>query len=103
MDALETLSDHGVDAEQIRAFSGPVTRRSGAVFFAREHDERSALMLILHAGVEDGNHFGISSFCFSVNKARHATLGAGNHEIAKPSIRKCSAHHDLMVAATRAV
>ena len=36
MDALKTLRDHRADAEQNRALGGPVARRSGAVFLARE-------------------------------------------------------------------
>ena len=40
MDPFVTLGDGGFDAEQVRAFRGPVARAAGAVFFAGDDDER---------------------------------------------------------------
>ena len=40
VDALEALGDHGLHAEQHRAFGGPVARRPGAVLLAGQHDQR---------------------------------------------------------------
>src|SRR5699024_11099356 len=42
VDALEALSDDGLDAEQLRALGGPVTRGSRAVLLATEDDQRDA-------------------------------------------------------------
>jgi hypothetical protein len=48
MDALETLGDDGLDAQQIGALGRPVARRAGAVFLAGDHHQRhpSALYFI---------------------------------------------------------
>ena len=40
MDTLEALGNHGLHAEQHRAFGGPVARRAGAVLLAGQHDQR---------------------------------------------------------------
>jgi hypothetical protein len=43
VDALEAFDDHGAHAEQGGALRRPVARRAGAIFLARDHDERRAV------------------------------------------------------------
>ena len=80
-----------------RTLGRPVARRAGAVLLARNHDERSAVGLVLHRRVEDAR------LLVGRQVARDASLGARRQEIAKPNVRKCAAHHDLVVAAAAAV
>ena len=42
VDALVAFGDDGVDAEQARAFGGPVAGGAGAVFFAGQNNQRRA-------------------------------------------------------------
>ena len=42
MDALEALRDDGLHAEQAGALGRPVARAAGAVFLARDDDQRRA-------------------------------------------------------------
>src|SRR5579863_6343287 len=55
VNALETLGDHRLYAQEHRALGRPVARAAGAVFLAREDDQRSARRLVLDRGVEDGH------------------------------------------------
>ena len=97
VDALEGLRDHGTDAEQHRAFRGPVARRAAAIFLAGEHHQRNAVGLVLHGRV--------------VN--RHALLrrivdgdaafDARHHLVLDADIGESAAHHHFMIAAARAV
>ena len=48
VNALETLSDHGSNAEQTRSFGGPIPRRSRAVFLAGHDEQGHVLTLVLH-------------------------------------------------------
>src|SRR6266851_8623992 len=48
VNALERLGDDRADAEQRRAFGGPVARGTGAVFAAGEDHERHLFLLVAH-------------------------------------------------------
>src|SRR5829696_9065745 len=53
VDALEGLRDHRAHAEQVGALGGPVARGARAVLGAGEHDQRRALLRVLHRRVVD--------------------------------------------------
>ena len=46
VNALEAFGDHGAHAQQQRAFGRPIARRSRAVFFARDDQQRRAFFLV---------------------------------------------------------
>jgi hypothetical protein len=71
VDTLEAFDDHGAHAQQVGALGGPVTRRAGAIFLARDHDQRRAVGLVLLGNVEDRADF--------VAIAREAAFDAGDH------------------------
>ena len=60
-------------------------------------DERRALGLVGHRGVED-RHLGALG-----QLQRDAALGARRHQVADADVGERAAHHDLVVAAARAV
>src|SRR6266852_243751 len=53
MDPFEVLGDHRAHAEQQRALGGPIARGAGAVFLARDHDQRHVIFLIPLRSLED--------------------------------------------------
>src|SRR5713101_2777398 len=53
MDPFEVLRDYCAHAEQQRALGRPIPRRAGTVFFARDHDQRHVVFLIMLRGVEN--------------------------------------------------
>ena len=97
MDALETLDDDRLDAEQQRALRRPVARRAGAVFLAAEHHQRHALGLVAHRRVIDRH------LLAGRQMLGHAAFDVGQHLVADADVGERAAHHDLVVAAPRAV
>ncbi len=55
MNAFVTFSDHRVYAEKARAFRSPVAGRAGAVFLARNNDQRHSFGKIFFRRFEDGH------------------------------------------------
>src|SRR6185437_5153637 len=76
---------------------GPVAAGAGAVFLAGDDDQRRALGDVLHRGVVDRHDFAVR------HVAGDAALGAGRHLVLDARVGEGAAHHDLMVAAARAV
>src|SRR5437899_11715322 len=72
VDALETLGNHGLDAQKLRALRRPVAGRSGAVFLATEDDGRRPLRDVLHRRVID-RHLLVAGL-----EQRDAPLDAGS-------------------------
>src|SRR5690606_25677756 len=97
VDALEALGEDGPHAEQARALRGPVARRARAVLLARDDEERNTLGLVLHRGLVNRHLLAIREV------PRDTTLGAGRETIAQTHVGEGAAHHDLVVAAPRAV
>ena len=97
VDALEALRDHGAHAEQRRALGRPVAAAPRSVFSAGQHDQRHVLLRVVHRRLVDGG-------LRSVGKVHgHAALGARRELVAQPHVGESPAHHDLVVAAPRAV
>src|SRR3546814_19251792 len=80
-------------AEQVGALRGPVARRAGAIFLARDDDERGAVGLVAHRDVVDRQDF------FAV--ARHAALDAGDHFVADADVGARAPHNDFVIAEYR--
>ena len=103
VDALKTACHHGFDAQQLRAFGGPVAGRAGAVFLTRKNHGGRASGHVLHGGVVN-EHFFLAGL-----EQRHAALfpGAGavgrNHQVFDAHVGKGAAHHHIVVAAPRAI
>src|ERR1035437_49651 len=97
VDALEALRNHRPDAEEHRAFRGPIARRPRAIFRTREDDERGLRGLVLHGRVVDGH-------LLARRKVdRDVSLAARDQEVLEADVRERAAHHDLVVAAAGAV
>ena len=97
MDTLIALGQDSADAQQAGALGGPVSRRAGAVFLAREHDQRPALGLVAHGGIIDRHRV------LRREVARDATLDLGRDLVADTDVGEGAAHHDFVVAAAGAV
>ena len=97
VDALVALGDDEADAEQARAFGGPVARGAGAVLLAGEDRERGAALGVGDGGVVD-RHAGVVG-----EQAGDAALGAGGELVAQADVGEGAAHHDFVVAAAGAV
>ncbi len=100
VNALVALGHHNLYAQQLRAFGGPVARRSGAVFLATNHDRGNARFLIGHCGVID-KHF----FATGLEQGEPAFFAAaiglwGQHQVFDSHIGKGAAHHHFMIAAS---
>ncbi len=78
-------------------FRGPVARRTGAVFFSSDDDERNSAFAIFHGRVVD-RHF----FVARLNSVTRL-FRAGRELIAQADVGECAAHHDFVIAAARAV
>src|SRR6056297_2268300 len=96
VNALEVFGDHGLDAQQVGAFRGPVTAGAGAILLAPEDHERRALLLVGHGGVVD-------RALLAVRAESVAAFDIVEHLVADADIGEGAAHHDLVVAAARAV
>ena len=83
--------------EQHGALGGPVARGAGAVFLAGDDDQRSVIGFVAHGGVIDAHLLAAGQI------QRDAPFGAGQQQITQPDVGEGAAHHDLVVAATRAV
>src|SRR2546426_638412 len=101
MYAFEALRDHRFHSQQTRSFRRPITRRPGAVFLTCEHHEWHALALILHRRVINAHTLRWGLRARSVKS--NAAFRSRYHEILDANVRERSAHHHLMVAASRAV
>src|SRR5471030_1551504 len=103
VDAFERAHDHGLHAQQLGALGGPVARRAGAVLFAAEHHRRRAFGDILHRRVVDRQLFAARLVDGDAAFDRR-TVGLGrDHAVLDTHVGEGAAHHDLVVAATRAV
>ena len=91
MDTLEAFGDDGFDAEQHRAFGGPIARGARAVLLAREDDERRTGSLILHRRVVDRHRL------VGGQVDRDAALGTRRQQIAQPDVGEGATHHDFVV------
>src|SRR5580698_5035642 len=96
MDALVAFGDDGVDAEETRAFGGPVARGTGAVLFAGEDDEGSAVGLISLGSVEN-RHFLVGG-----QVASEAAFDIDQF-VAQADVGEGAADHDFVIAAARAI
>src|SRR5690606_4640855 len=83
------------------ALGRPVARRTGAVFLAGEHHQRRALRLVLHGRVVD-RHLAAVVRAGAVEQGVAAFLAA-QHQVLDADVGEGAAHHDVVVAAARAV
>ena len=97
MDPLETLDHDGLDAKQRRPLRRPVPGRAHAVFLAAEDHERHAFAHVFLRRVIDRQLLAIRLVLGP------ATFDAAHHLVLDANVGKGAAHHDLMVAAARAV
>src|SRR5687768_11494072 len=97
MNPLEPSADHGADAEQAGTLRSPVTRTARFVILTGDHDQRYSLRSVPLGGVVDSHAFAAGLV------TRHAAFDARHHEVADADVGECSPHHDVVVAATRAV
>ena len=97
VDALEALGDHRLHAEQEGALRRPVAGGAGAVFLAAEDHQRHAFLLVAHRRVVDRRDVARGVVL------GHAALDAGRHLVLDADVGEGAAHHDLVVAAARAV
>ena len=97
MNALEAFGDHGAHAQQQRALGGPIARGAGAVFLARDDQQRRAFLLVLHRGVVDEH------LLAGGDVRGPAAFGAGGELVAQTNVGERAAHHHFVVAAARAV
>src|SRR5665647_1350428 len=95
--ALKRLGNDRTDAEQHGSLGGPVARRAGAVFFAAENHQRHFVGLILHGRVVH-RHLLLRRIVDG-----DAAFDARHHLILDANIGEGAAHHDLMIAAARAI
>src|SRR5450830_427141 len=103
VDTLERAGDHGFYAQQLRTFGRPVAGRAGAVLFAAEHHGRRAFSNILHRCVVDRHLFaGRLVDRDAAFDCRTVCLGR-DHAVFDTHVGEGAAHHDFVVAATRAV
>ena len=87
---------------QVRALGRPVARGAGAVFLAGEDDERNALALVAHGGVVD-EHPLARGLVDGVAALDHVAGIVLHHLVLDADVGEGAAHHDLVVAAPRAV
>ena len=97
MDALVALGDHRAHALQGRALGGPVARRARAVLLARQHDGRRLARAVARRRVEDRHLLAFGE------QQRLAALDAREQLVLEPHVGERAAHHDVVVAAPRAV
>src|SRR6516225_5806967 len=102
MDALEALADHGAHAEQPRALRRPVTRGAVAIFGASKHYERYTLLLVLHRRVVNRHLLAIGPVLCQATLGNVA-IGSLEHEVLDADVGERATHHDLVIAAPRAV
>src|SRR5471032_964872 len=103
VNTLERAGDHGFHAQQLRTFGRPVARRAGAVLFAAKHHGRRASSNILHRCVVDRHLFaGRLVDRDAAFDCRTVCLGR-DHAVFDTHVGEGAAHHDFVVAATRAV
>src|SRR5215203_5683098 len=96
VDAFEALCDNGLDAEQERTLCRPVARRAGPVLLAGQDDERHILLAVLQARLVDRG-------LLAVGKVKSVAALFVHELIAEPDVAERAPHHDLVVAAPRAV
>ena len=98
VDALEALRDHRAHAEQQRALRGPVARAAGAVLVAGDDDQRHALVLRTASRRRRSPSARPSGMCLVKPPSTPC-----EHQVLEADVRERAAHHDLVVAAARAV
>src|SRR5262249_38699308 len=97
VDALEALGDHRAHTEEPRALRRPIARGAGAIFLAGEDHERRAARLIFHGRVVDRHLLAGRA----INRV--AAFLAAQHLVLDADIGEGAAHHDLVIAAARAI
>src|SRR6266705_7000526 len=97
MNALETLRDDGLHAEQRSAFGCPIARAAGAVLLPCQHYERNFVLAIFHGRVINAHDFA-ARLIFG-----YAALSAGSHEVLDAHIGEGTTRHHAVIAAARAV
>src|SRR6516164_1149559 len=102
MDTLEALADHGAHAEQLRALRRPDARGAVAIFGASKHHERYTLLLVLHRRVVNRHLLAIGPVLCQATLGNIA-VGSLEHEVLDADVGERAAHHDLVIAAPRAV
>src|SRR5207253_11408344 len=106
MNALEALSDDSANAEQVRAFGGPVAGAAGAVLSAGQDDRGHMGGAVEHGSTVDRHHLANGSaagplacalgLCRRAEIPCHAAFGAGGKEIADANVGKRPAEHDAV-------
>src|ERR1700733_5540449 len=96
MDAFVAFGDYGFDAQQARAFGGPVAGGAGAVFLAGQDYQGNAIGLIFLGGFEDRH------FLVGWEVAGESAFDVDQF-VAQADVGESSADHYLVVAAAGAV
>src|SRR5262249_56792417 len=97
VDALEAPRHDDVHAEEARAFGRPVARAAGAVLLAGDDDLPRTLGDVAHRRVVDAHPLAARLV------DGDAAFDARHHEVLDAHVGEGAAHHDLVVAAARAV
>ncbi len=80
VDALVGFGDHRFDAQQLRAFRGPVAAGAGAVFLAGEDDGWGFIGDVVHRGVIDRHLLSLVQRVAALDAAavRHSWAASGS-------------------------
>src|SRR5579875_1091175 len=97
MNTFKTFGQNRAYSKQQRSLSGPIARRSRAVLFAGNYNQRYAFLFVLHGGIVDEHLLSIG------HMPRPAAFHAGNHLISEPDIAERAAHHYFVIASPRAI
>src|ERR1700733_2398127 len=96
MDAFVAFGDYGFDAQQARAFGGPVAGGAGAVFLAGQDYQGNAIGLIFFGRFEDRH------FLVGWEVAGEAAFDVDQF-VAQADVGESAADHHFVVAAAGAV
>lgn len=94
MNSLIALGNDGPHTEQVRSFGGPITRRSAAIVFAGENNQRSVLLLVQLGSIKDGQLLARGNVNGHWARLRHELVHNAN-------VRKSAPSHDGVVASVR--
>ena len=97
MDALVALGQDRPHPEQPGPLAAQSRLEPGAVLLAGQHEQRHAVALVLHGGVEDRRPLAVGQV------DGEPALGARGQLVAQPHVGEGAAHHDLVVAPAGAV
>src|SRR5262245_32571673 len=97
MYSIKAFGDHRPDAEQQRTLCRPVPRAAGSVLLPGYHYQWNARLLVLYRRIVNAHYLAV----WLMNG--DAAFNARNHQVLDANVRKCTAHHHLVVAPPRPI